>query len=272
MKDFSDARVSLKYHLTYLYVSLSLVILLFSTRYLIKLIYNLPSIVSDIAPAIGILFLPLTFLHGGYFYDFFELMFLALCLICIVRRKWVFYYTLFFLAILNKEPNILLILFFMAFCQGVLPKKELMKHLAMQLFIGVITVQLLWHIFAGNPGMTIEHHLTGSIHFWLRPTSYFLFFDPYHLGFPIFPRGGNILSILFVGFLVFYKWGQKPLSLRWLFVYTSIVNISLLLYACHIDELRNLSFMFPSVYLLGVYSIYSLIYKTRLNKVPRHES
>jgi hypothetical protein len=265
MKDFyfSNANISLKYHLTYLYLFLCLVLLLFSVRYLTRLIYTLPVFVYDLSPAIALLFLPLTFVGGGFFYDFPELLFMALGLICLIQQRWIFYYVLFFLAILNKEANILLILFFLAFARGKLPKRSVVKHLVAQILLGSIILIFLWYIFAANPGTHMEKHLRPNIRFWSNPKSYFLFFDPYRLGLPIFPRGGNILSLIFVLFLVFYKWKEKPLPIKRLFVYTSVVNLSLLIYACNTDEIRNLSFIFPSIYLLGVHSIYYLFPKDK---------
>ena len=156
----------------------------------------------------------------------------------------------------------LLVLFFTAFCWKNLSKKRFLKHLIVQIFIGGIIIILIRNVFATNPGEAIEtYHLKDNISFWSSPRSYFLFFDPYYLGLPIFPRGGNILSILFVVFLVFYKWREKPLSVKRLFIYTFIINLPLFIYACHRDELRNFSLVFPSIFLLGVHTAYNLIHK-----------
>ena len=171
------------------------------------------------------------------------------------------YYPLFVLAILNKEVDVLLILFFLAFCRDVLAKKNTIKHVALQVLIGASLVLWVRFLFADNPLFPdLNNYWKHNIRFWLNPKSYFLFWDPYHMGLPIFPRGGNILLIAFTAFFVFYKWKDKPLQVKRLFFYTAVFNIPLFLYRGAYDEIRALSLMFPALYLLGVYSLYRLIY------------
>lgn len=263
-----NANISFKYHLTYLYLFLCLIILLFSMGYLTKLIYNYPKFDSDSFPAMGLLLLPLTFLQGGYFYDFPELLFMIFCLICLIKQRWTFYYIIFFLAVLNKESNVLLVLFFLAFRDINISRKSFLKHLLAQIFLGGIIYIVIRSIFATNPGDGIEFNLEENIRFWGTPRNYFLFFDPYFSGiriFPrggiqIFPRGGNILTVSILSFLIFYKWREKPIKIKRLFFYTFIVNFPLFIIFGWRDEIRALSFVFPSIYLLSVHSIYNLVH------------
>ena len=263
-KLFMYESIALKVHLEYVFLYASLILLLYSVRYLTKHIYAFSPLFSDVTPALALLFLPLTFAWGGQIYDFPELLLGALCLICIIKKKWLFYYPLFVLAILNKEINVLLTLFFIAFCQGTMTKKNILKHVALQICVGASLLILVRYIFADNP---LYPHLNGclknNINFWLNPTSYFLFWDAYHVGLPIFPRGSNIFLIMFTAFFVFYKWKDKPLQIRRLLIYTSIFNIPLFLYGGWADEIRTLSLMFPAIYLLAVFSLYRLLYPTQ---------
>lgn len=257
---FRYESIALKVHLEYFYLYLSLVFLLYAVRSITNHIYAFPAAIADAAPAIALLFLPLTFGWGGHIYDFPELLLAALCLLCIIKKKWLFYYPLFVFAILNKELNVLVVLFFIAFCQDVMTKKVLLKHTAAQVLIGTFLVLWIRFLFADNPQIPdLVNYWKHNIRYWLNPASYVLFWDAYHVGLPIFPRGSNILLIMFTVFFVFYKWQDKPLKVKRLFMYTAIFNIPLFLYGGWADELRALSLMFPAIYLLAVYSLYRLI-------------
>ena len=249
---FRYESIALKVHLAYFYLYLSLVFLLYAVRSITKYLYAFPAVFADAAPALALLFLPLTFGWGGHIYDFPELLLSALCLLCIIKKKWLFYYPLFVLAILNKEVNVLLILFFAAFCQDTMAKKDLLKHAAAQVLIGATLVVWVRILFADNPQVAgLEDYWKHNIRYWLNPKSYFLFWDAYHLGLPIFPRGSNILLIALTAFFVFYKWKDKPLRIKRLFIYTSTFTIPLFMYGGWADEIRALSLMFPAIYLLA---------------------
>jgi hypothetical protein len=250
-----------KYHILFFYLFFSLLVLLFSLRYLTKLIFELPETVSDLAPAGALLFLPLTFLWGGYFYDFPEYMLMTLCLIFLIKKAWLPYYVFFALAVFNKESNALLVLFFAAFYFGNMPRKNTLRHLALHLIIGGSIILFLRILFASNGGGVIENHLQENIAFWLSPRSYFLFFDPYRLGIAVCPRGGNIFSLFVLTFLLFYRWHAKPAPLKRLLLYTAFFLFPLCLYGGYKDEVRDFSLLFPSLYLLGLHSVFSFLNK-----------
>ena len=258
---FMHESIALKVHLEYLYLYLSLFFLLYAVRAITQHIYTFPPVFSDVAPAIGLLFLPFTFAWGGHIYDFPELLLMALYLICVIKKKWLYCYPVFFLAILNKEVNVLLTLFFIAFSLGAMAKKDLLKHVVAHVLIGASLVLWVQHLFAGNPLLPgLNDYWKHNILFWLNPKSYFQFWDPYYLGLPIFPRASNIMLIAFTAFFVFYKWKDKPREVKRLFIYTTICMTPLFLYGGWADEIRTLSLMFPAIYLLGAYSLYRLIY------------
>lgn len=264
-KLFMQEDMALKVHLEYFYLYISLIFLLYAVRAITQNIYAFPSVFSDVTPAIGLLFLPLTFTWGGHIYDFPELLLMALCLLCIIKKKWLLYYPLFCFAILNKEVNVLLILFFMAFSLGTMAKKDLLKHVVGHVLIGASLVLWVRYLFAGNPHIPGLHdYWKQNILFWMNPKSYFLFWDAYHVGVPISPRGSNILLLAFTAFFVFYKWEDKPREIKRLFIYTTTCMTPLYLYGGWADEIRTLSLMFPAIYLLGVYSFYRLIYTHKL--------
>ncbi len=225
---FRYESLALKVHLQYFYLYLSLVFLLYTVRSITKYLYTFPAVFADAAPALALLFLPLTFAWGGHIYDFPELLLAALCLLCIIKKKWLFYYPVFVLAILNKEVNVLLVLFFIAFCRDTMAKKDLLKHAAAQVLIGAFLVLWIRFLFAENPEIfNLGNYWKHNIRYWLNPRSYVLFWDAYHVGLPIFPRGSNFLLIALTAFFVFYKWKDKPAQVKRLFIYTSTFMIPL---------------------------------------------
>ncbi len=266
---FRQEGIAVKVHIAFLYLYASLLIMLYAARFLTKKIYSFSALFSDCAPAAALLLLPLTFAWGGHIYDFPELMLSALCLVFIIKKKWLLYYPAFILAVLNKEVNVLIVAFFAAFCRDAMPKRELLRHMAAQIIIGSLLVLSVLLLFSQNPLFPgLDDYWKQNIRFWLNPSSYTLFWDAYHIGLPIFPRGSNVLLIVTACFLLFYKWGEKPVGVRRLFLYTALFNIPLFLYRGCADEIRALSLMFPGMYLLGIHSMGRLLHAAPASASP----
>jgi hypothetical protein len=223
----------------------------------IALKYHLTYFFQDFAPVLGLLLLPLTFLHGGYLYDFPELMFMGLALVCIVQRRWLLYYPIFLLAVLNKEANVLLILFFVAAMVRSMPRGKFLTHLAAQCALGIAVLVLVRQVYAGHAGTPMQFHLATNLRYLAQPRNYLRVFDVYAPLIPV-PRGFNILTLLFLAALVAYRWQEKPPFLKRLFVLTAVAAVPLFLWGGFKDELRNLSLMFPAIYLVGFHALHDV--------------
>lgn len=245
---------AIKYHLAYFFMFGCLFLSLFLIRALTGALFSPPPAFQDFGPVLGVLLLPLTFSRGGYMYDFPELLFMSVLTLCAVRRRWVLYYVLFILAILNKESDVFLILFFMAFAYREMSRRAFAAHLAVQAVLGFSLLVLLRHAYANHGGFDMQFNLPTNIRYLLRPASYLMFFDVYAPMIPV-PRGFNLLSLVFLAYLVSYKWSEKPPAVRRLLVLTTAVNVPLFLWGGYKDELRNLSLIFPAVYLLGFHTL-----------------
>ena len=251
-----NLRTSLKYHLTYMFVYLSLIIFLLTMRRLsVEFFAPLP-LARDLGPPLILLvLLPLTFRLGGYMYDFPELMFMGLCLLALVKSQWLWFYLLLPLAVANKESSILLVLFFVALKFRYMSFRPFATHLVAQaVLVGGVFLATRW-IFADNPGVPAEDRLTANVEFMLKPSAYVQFFQPF--GALIYcPRGFNIISLLFLAWAVFRRWGERPPALKRLLVITSVVLFPLYLRHGSLDEIRALSLMFPALYLLIFESVF----------------
>ncbi|HHI02241.1 MAG: hypothetical protein DRP51_04285 [Candidatus Zixiibacteriota bacterium] len=246
-----DAVLSAKYHLTYFYLFLCLLIAIYALRKLTGIICNPPAAVLDFAPALAFIFLPMTFIHGGYMYDFPELMFYIVTLVLILKSRWPLYYLIFPLAVLNKEVGFFIILFFAVLKFREMPKPVFWRHIAAQLIIGLAILVFIRILFADNPEPLYSSRIITNLLFWINPLSYFKFYETYAplLG---IPRGGNIISLFLLIFAVLYKWKEKPVQIRTLFKYSAIVMLPLFLFLGNRDEIRGLALLFPLIYLLAV--------------------
>jgi hypothetical protein len=208
----------------------------------------------DVAPAVAVIFLPLSFGRGGYIYDFPELLFCSLCLLALLERRWTLYYATFALACLNKESNLLLGIYFLAIWARRLPRRNLLGHLGLHAAIGFSILAWQRIAFADNPGHGAEFHLQHNLRFWLSPLPWVAFWDIYSPLLPA-PRPFNLLVLFLVGMLVFYRWREKPAELRWSFLLMLAALAPLLLAFGFHDEVRNLSIAFPVFFLLACHGI-----------------
>jgi hypothetical protein len=256
-QNIRDIEISVKYHLTYFYMFLCLAAIIFLARSLTRLVYNPPQVVVDTAPFAALILFPMTFIHGGYMYDFPELMFFLLGLLFALRSSWLGYYLILPLAVINKETGILLIVYFIALKFKDMPRNKFWIHLIIQLIIGSILLILIRYLFSGNPDPTVEFRLWTNLKFWLNPLSYLKFTEIYA---PLIgvPRGGNIIILALLAFAVLYRWKDKPILIRKLLIYSAIVIIPIFLYYGNRDELRTLTVLFPPLYLLGVHTAWKL--------------
>ena len=95
----------------YLFTYLLLFAVLVGTMFVLRKLtdVHLPgSVLCDFAPIAFVTLLPLTFIRGGYYYDFPELLFLAASFLLAVHKRYFLLVAVFGLAVLNKESNLLL--------------------------------------------------------------------------------------------------------------------------------------------------------------------
>lgn len=245
---------ALKWHVAYGYLFLCLMAALFAARSLARAVTPVSALFSDYAPAVALLLLPLTFLRGGYLYDFSELMFLFLCTLCASRGRWLLYYVLFILAVLNKESNVLVAAIFVAFAASRLPPRQWLGHVACQLAIGAALIAALHVVFRDAGGGSTQAWFPLNVLFLLSPEWYAKFFSPYAPLVPL-PRGINLISLALLAFIALWRWQQKPLEVRRLFLLTGAATLPLYVLFGFLDEIRALSLVFPAIYLLGCHTL-----------------
>jgi hypothetical protein len=245
---------ALKWHVAYAYLFACLLAVLFAARALARASIPASKLFSDYAPALALLLLPLTFLRGGYFYDFPELVFLFACTLFAAQGRFTAFAILYPLAILNKESNILLLISLLAFAASRLPRRTLLMLAGSQFAIGVVLVAIVRFAFRDAGGGTTQPWFPLNVLFFLSPEWYAKFFSPYAPLIPL-PRGINLISLALLAFVVLWRWPQKPIELRRLLLLTGAVTLPLYVLFGFLDEIRALSLVFPAIYLLGCHSV-----------------
>src|SRR6185503_14069543 len=107
-------------------------------------------------------------------------------------------------AILNKEPDILAILYLAAF----LPRRPIpnfFNNLLIPMTFGLTAFALSHLQVQNNPGGVTEFHLWENIAFLANPASYVSFFHPI-APYIFMPRGYNVLILALIVWACFYRW------------------------------------------------------------------
>lgn len=119
---------------------------------------------ADLLPLAALASLPFFFQKGTHFlYDFATLMFMALGLLLLERRRFVAWYAVLVLALLNKETAALLVLVFAVRFARVLPNRAWVVHVALQLALVVAVRSLLLHVYRDNPGEPVRWSLSRNL-------------------------------------------------------------------------------------------------------------
>jgi len=208
-------------------------------------------------PPVFLLFLPLTFRGGGYFYDFADLLFLTVCLAALAQKRWCLFYIFFPLAVLNKESSVLVIVYFAATFFREMRWRTLFAHLFWQLMIGGTLILSIQRLFSHNPGFPVWFLLMKNMSFWTMPSTYFKTAVLFSFPLPL-PGLQNIFMAILLAIFIGYEWREKPNNIKRLFWMVVPLNFLLLLIGGCRDELRSMYSSFPIIYLIIFHTIQRL--------------
>jgi hypothetical protein len=152
------------------FVLLSSLFLVIVFRAYLSLFFNHLLLASVLAFSI-FLVLPSNLLHTyWYAYDIPAVLFFALGILLLYKRKWPWYYLLFVVATINRETTLFLTFIFIATNIGQLPIKRLAGHTVGQLMIWLVIKTLLQSMYADNPGQgAFQLTLTDNLQFLFQP-------------------------------------------------------------------------------------------------------
>lgn len=261
-----DLEKAVAFHVGYVVLFAALLAALVAARALGAAVYRGPPLYVDFGPALAGLLLPLTFWRGGYLYDLPELLFLFLCVLCVVRERWWAFYPLFVLACFNKESNVLLAAYTVGFSIWRLPSRAWLPHAAAQVMIGAAIVVGLRVAFADSPGSGAWFFLPANLLYLMNPSTYLGTFEGFGPLVP-FPLAFHAISLFLVGFALFWRFGDKPTGVRRTLAALAVTLLPLYIVFGFLDEVRALSIAFPVFYLAGFHTLRDL-YDGFLRETP----
>ena len=243
-EEYAVAHISDKYHAEYVilytlcYLAFLISILMMSNI----LSETIGSKLAGISAAMifAILF-PLFETRGGYFYDFFELMFFTFTVHFALRGKWLILLLTIPIATLNKES----FLFFVPLLYPFLKNNISQKNSSFIIALGIILSSsvYLWirSQYTGNMGGTVEFHLMEHLRDLFDWHSYFKTEVNYG-----FKTGARMwfLYVIMVAYIIRKTWRKLPIE--WLKHAKMALVVQLPLYClfCMPGELRNLSMLY----------------------------
>lgn len=214
--------------------------------------------IADMSPILFTLMLSLSYrVYNGFIYDHLEILCLVLYTLFSWLRKSMLSMVILAVSILNKETAILIPLLGAAISLATGDMKlnrSLLTKFVLEFAIVLCGFILIRYIFLNAPGGSVEVHAKGNFDFWFSIAPWISVTTP-HLQLIPLPKPSNVLIIFPVLFAMFYRWSRKPSYIKAPLVLSCIINVPLFLLFSYRDEFRNLSLMFPFIYLASVHSI-----------------
>jgi len=202
------------------------------------------------APALALLALPATFVGSGFLYDFPDLFFVSVAMWAFVRHKWLLWYALLPVVVLNKEASVLVVAWWLA-AIGTLPRRALWMHLTASVALGASFVGGLWWSFRSAPGVIAQGNLDPNLRYWLSFRWLFTSDDLLGLGLTSPVATHIVILVLLLGAWAYGRRRVPRLVERMFVVSVLAVTPALLLFGFE-NEVRVFAIAFPALFLLGV--------------------
>lgn len=248
--------VTLRYHVVYYLAFLALLGSLFAMRALcLRAGASAPA--ATVAPLAMALMLPFFLTEGGYFYDFFEVLFMACAMLLAWRipiespvRTAVRLGLLAAVAAVgawNKEAFLFFVLTLYPLLRLRLPRLQAAAVVGLLAFICGCVYLAMRVRYAGNPGGTVSFQPGANLFYFLDPGNWFRTENTYGV---TLPKGLSAVMMLAIAGLAAAGWGRLPAAFRLHVLAALAVNVPLFLLFAAAGEARNLSMLYPSLLLL----------------------
>jgi hypothetical protein len=250
--DLNSKAYPIQYLLVYIATYLSALLATFAL-YLVCKAADLPPPIAVFTPVVFMLLFPLFGIKGGYFFDYPELLFMALAAWIALRSHWWWIIPVAVLGTLNKES---FLLFIIALYPLLRRRSSRFVSLFAVCLLVVVCVAIYLPLrvhYAHNPGGTFEFHLKDQIDFYLHPFQISTWIDrTYDLMFPAL--SAPIPTLLLIWF-VWRAWHLLPLWLKRHAQIAATINLPLYFLLCQPGEYRDLSLLYISFFLLLAMSL-----------------
>jgi hypothetical protein len=202
--------------------------LLYSFRQLIRLF--IPDRTADLYSLVLIYTLMYNYAALNPLYypsDIPAIFFFTVGVILILKRRWVWYYILFPIAVLNRESIAFLSIALVFLLYKKVPLVQLGIHAVVQCIIWLGIRLTLYHIFIDNPGHTFR--FTYDENFWVLVSIF-------KGNLPLLAR---LLIFGLIWTLIPYGWKEIPSEIKRLFLVFIPFVIVIFTIGCFIDEIRE---------------------------------
>lgn len=236
-----DPAYALRYYAVYGLSFVSLIVAMLMLR-LVCLDLAGGEVAATLAPLVLAIVVPATF-----YYDFPELMFMAITVWLACREKIVWLVVLTLVATFNKESFPLFAVTLYPFLRLRASRRTAVACIAACVVAGaLVNAQVKYH-YAGNAGSPALFNLWLNLHFYANPRNYFL--TEWTYGIPL-PRPTNIVILVLLAVLVLTGWGALPRWARRHALLAAACNVPVFLALGYVDEVRALSMLDVSATLL----------------------
>lgn len=214
------------------------------------------------ATVVFMMLFPLFGVKGGYFFDFPELLFMAVAAWMALKVDWWWMIPVAALGTWNKE-SFLLFMFtlYPIFRQRRSRRNSLMAVGVLVAVCAAVYLPVRLH-FAHNPGGAVEWHWKDQISFFLHPFQLDTWIDrTYDLPFPALSAPIPMLLLIWT---VWRGWRFLPYWLTRHALIAALINIPLFLLFCQPGELRDLSMLYVSLLFILAFNLEEWMGSTRL--------
>jgi hypothetical protein len=212
-------------------------------------------LVRDFAPPVAMTLLPMTFMEGGFIYDPPELLLTGTALALFLRRRWLGFYLVFALAVLNKESNILLPIWFLAPFIQRRDWRFLLRHAALSVAVGAPPFLAVRYYFAEGSAGPMRLLLPSNLEYLATPSTYWNGFDVYAEALPA-PEGFHLFNLFLLVSVLVLAWRKAELREVWLIaVLTVLALLPFFLLFGYRDEIRVFGPAFAALVVLAVGSV-----------------
>lgn len=202
----------------------------------------------EIFPVIFFICLPVTFVRGGYFYDFSELFFLFTLVLAALRERWLLFCVICPIAVINKETIVIVPLLMAPLLVTRLSKYRALVVVVVATALAALVSEYIKHQFKLNAGGERLFHWWENFDFWISKEPWFSFYLPVSAFIP-FPSPANLLSLMAISYIWMRFARYAPTEFRLFLALSMCVSGLLSLVWGYRDEVRNLSLAFPAIFI-----------------------
>jgi hypothetical protein len=199
---------------------------------------------ATLAPLLFALIYPVLLTQGGYYYDVPEFLFLCFAVTLALQGRWPWLLILSVPATLNKEAYLFFIPTLYPLLRAHMPRNAVCGVLGAALCLSLVTSLAVKYQFRENEGVEAFFQLRHHVGFFLDWRPYVRMETNY--GVPT-AAGFHVLHLVLMVGLCRVAWPLTSPVMKRHATLAAVINLPLFALFAYKDELRNLSFLFPTV-------------------------